>query len=69
MNQHRNKNLWTQQNDHTWVRRSSVAIPQSGTSSLATLQQRLRFDANRPLNLGQGDKYITVGKGWPVVGT
>ncbi len=68
MNQHRNKDVWTQQNDHTWVRRSSVAIPRIGTSPLATLLQRLRFDANRPLNLGQGDKYITVGKGYPAEG-
>jgi N-acetyl sugar amidotransferase len=65
MDQHRNKDIWTQKNNQNWVRRSSVATPQGGTPSLDQLTERLGFKAARSLNLEQDKRYITVGKGWP----
>jgi N-acetyl sugar amidotransferase len=66
MDQHRNKDVWAQQDDQTWVRRSCVATPRGGSPSVIALQGRLGFEETRPLSLNQGDQYITVGKGWPV---
>ena len=64
LDQHRNPLFWEQPTPGRWVRRAVAPAPAAGADPEAALSA-LGFRANRSLGLGEGDHYITIGKGWP----
>lgn len=66
MDQHRNKAVWEQCADQSWIRRESPDDEVQEPQAMRALEARLGFAAGSALSLDRDDKYITVGKGWPV---
>lgn len=65
LNQHRNELHWKQTEDRSWVARNRVTSSQeTGTSHLEE-SIRTTFNSSGAINLGEDEKYISIGKGYP----
>lgn len=64
MDQHRNKDVWRQNDDRTWSRRTDGMVDDA-TSAIPAIEERLGFVGERDMPPEDEGKYIIVGKGWP----
>jgi hypothetical protein len=66
VDQHRNKKVWIKQDVHKWniiKKNDPVNMEISETTKIV---ERLGFEVNQSNNCNLADRYITVGKGWPI---
>jgi len=66
MDQHRNKTIWRRQNDHGWIRNNSIHYKKIEAHSVSDIEKRLGFQGSHELKFNKYEKYVTIGKGWPV---
>ena len=65
MDQHRNKSIWMQASDKTWMRREKCDDPSEIFRASPDLGVLIDFRIGRTKELYLHGKYITIGKGWP----
>lgn len=63
IDQHRNPQVWAETLPNRFERR---ALHPQGTGDVAAIEQSIGFAAQSSLDRGGADKYITVGKGYPL---
>lgn len=66
MDQHRNPRFWAQYQPSKWkFNGCSLLHEKIKLSMLEDHNSQIYFESNESLECGRGDKYITIGKGWP----
>jgi len=63
VNEHRNPNIWSETAPGRWSRREKPAAPDI---ELSAVERRLAFKADGALDYTGHDRYITIGKGYPL---
>jgi N-acetyl sugar amidotransferase len=66
IDQHRNKNIWMKQNTYHWKKIKTDDEIKIERLEISKTLDRLGFEAGKLSNSDIGEKYITVGKGWPI---
>ena len=66
IDQHRNKDIWAKQDLYKWNLIEKNDPVNMEISEISKIIERLGFEVSQLPNNNSANKYITVGKGWPI---